>query len=325
MKKYYINLQMFADGDNNDIPIRRYEKQMAGILPAVFGATAHFRDFFAGDLEALDGISDSDTAFSVKTSDVASAFVSGSLASGGTRAYDTGANVAFGSGTGSSSRFGARTEVIYKNIDVPYTWDWTFHEGLDRHTVNADFDAAIADRLELNARAQINAFNAHHSAFISAHAAKNVASTGVDPTAQGATADGIKAEAIKIFNALSKYFVNIGAIGTKVAKVCPDLWNAIVDNGLTTTSKGSSVDIDENEVKMFKGFVLEQIPDAEFQTDEICYAYVQGIGKAFTGISTARTVASEDFDGVALQGAGKAGEWVSNDNAKAIAKVTVGV
>ena len=83
---------------------------------------------------------------------------------------------------------------------------------------------------------------------------------------------------------------------------------------------------------MFKGFVLEQIPDSDFakttvaiegtdtQCQDIAYFYVQHIGKAYLGISTSRTIESEDFDGVALQGAGKGGQWVSNDNQKAIAK-----
>ena len=44
----------------------------------------------------------------------------------------------------------------------------------------------------------------------------------------------------------------------------------------------------------------------------------------FTGINTARTVESEDFDGVALQGAGKAGEYIPEDNKKAVVKVNIG-
>ena len=32
----------------------------------------------------------------------------------------------------------------------------------------------------------------------------------------------------------------------------------------------------------------------------------------------------EDFDGVALQGAGKAGEFILDDNKKAVAKIVIG-
>ena len=60
-----------------------------------------------------------------------------------------------------------------------------------------------------------------------------------------------------------------------------------------------------------------------FATNTVVYAYIPGVGKAFTGIETARTIESEDFDGVALQGAGKAGEYILPDNKKAVAKVTV--
>jgi len=49
----------------------------------------------------------------------------------------------------------------------------------------------------------------------------------------------------------------------------------------------------------------------------------EGIGKAFTGINTARTIESEDFDGVALQGAGKAGEFILPDNKKAVVKAVL--
>lgn len=322
MRKNF-NLQLFTDGDNGNRPIRTYSKQLSGFIQAVFAVQAHFRDLFAGDIETIDGISENATAFSVKTSDIEPAISVGSVSSAGayTNGYDTGANVAFGSGTGKSTRFGARTEIIYKNLDVPYSFEWTIHEGIDRHTVNNDFEGVIAERLDKQAQKKVAMMNTIHGAYISSVAAETIQAAGIsDATAKA------------IFNAASKYFVNKGAVGTKVAKVCPDLWNAIVDNGLATTAKGSTVNMDENEVKMFKGFVLEQIPDADFAetsvtisdtaTDcpDIAYFYVQHIGKAFLGISTARTIESEDFDGVALQGAGKGGQWVSNDNQKAIVK-----
>lgn len=302
-----------ANGDNNNLAARSYSKSYKELLTAVFAKIALFRDFFGGNIEAIDGITNKDTAFSVKTSDVPCVVATGSLKQGGTPAYNTGANVGMGTGTGSTSRFGNRTEVVYIDTDVNYTWDWVFHEGIDRHTVNADFDSAVADRLELKALAEMENFNAAHSAFISTAA-------GITQTVQAmpdATTVG------KVFNDLNKAFVNAGAVGTKVAKVKPDVYAAIVDTGLMTTEKGSTVNIDRQEVNMFKDFVIEQIPDAAFQANECIYAYITGVGKAFTGIETARTIESEDFDGVALQGAGKAGEWILEDNKAAVAKVTV--
>ena len=320
-----MNLQMYTAGENNNASIRIYSKQFRAIIAAVFAVKSHFTDFFAGGLEVVDGISEKATAFSLKTSDVACAITTGTVSAAGayTNGYNTGANVAFGTGTGSSSRFGARTEVIYDDIDVPYTFNWTIHEGLDRHTVNNDFDQAIADRLELQAIAKVQMMNAQHGAYLSSIAGKTIIASAISE-------DGVKA----IFNELSKYYVDINAVGTKIAKVRGDIYNAIVDSGLVTTAKGADVNINKNEVKMFKGFVLEEIPESEFvassttesttktTVSDVVYTYIQNSAKAFLGINTARTIESEDFDGVALQGAGKGGQYCPVDNRKAVAKVT---
>lgn len=296
-----FDLQLFAAGDNNDLPARSYQLEFKRLLQAVFKKQSYFADFFGGSIEAMDGIQENETAFYVKTSDIPCVCGTG---------YDKTATKAFGTGTGNSSRFGSRTEIIYTNTPAKYTWGWNFHEGIDRHTVNNDFAAAIADRLELQARAKTKAFNDAHGKFISQNA-------GHSETLLDYTDDNVLA----LFNALSKYYNNIEAVGTKRAKVCADLYNAIVDHRMTTTSKGSVANIDENGVVKFKGFLIEEVPDDLFQTGEVAYVYIDGVGKAFTGINTARTIESEDFDGVALQGAGKAGEFILPDNKKAVCKV----
>ena len=296
-----FDLQLFAAGDNNDLPARSYQLEFKRLLQAVFKKQSYFADFFGGSIEAMDGIQENETAFYVKTSDIPCVCGTG---------YDKTATKAFGTGTGNSSRFGSRTEIIYTNTPAKYTWGWNFHEGIDRHTVNNDFAAAIADRLELQARAKTKAFNDAHGKFISQNA-------GHSETLLDYTDDNVLA----LFNALSKYYNNIEAVGTKRAKVCADLYNAIVDHRLTTSSKGSVANIDENGVVKFKGFLIEEVPDDLFQTGEVAYVYIDGVGKAFTGINTARTIESEDFDGVALQGAGKAGEFILPDNKKAVCKV----
>ena len=296
-----FDLQLFAAGDNNDLPARSYQLEFKRLLQAVFKKQSYFADFFGGSIEAMDGIQENETAFYVKTSDIPCVCGTG---------YDKTATKAFGTGTGNSSRFGSRTEIIYTNTPAKYTWGWNFHEGIDRHTVNNDFAAAIADRLELQARAKTKAFNDAHGKFISQNA-------GHSETLLDYTDDNVLA----LFNALSKYYNNIEAVGTKRAKVCADLYNAIVDHRLTTISKGSVANIDENGVVKFKGFLIEEVPDDLFQTGEVAYVYIDGVGKAFTGINTARTIESEDFDGVALQGAGKAGEFILPDNKKAVCKV----
>lgn len=302
--KEFMMLQLFAAGDNNNLPVKSYQLEFKNLLQAVFGKMSYFSDFFGGGIEALDGVRENETAFYVKTSDIPVVVGTG---------YDKTATKGFKTGTGNSSRFGERTEIIYTNTPVDYSWGWTFHEGIDRHTVNNDLDSAVADRLELQARAKTKRFNKQHGKFISTSAGKSM--TIVDYTADNV---------LKLFNELSKYFNNIDAVGTKKAKVCSDLYNAIVDHPLNTTAKNSNVNIEGNEVVKFKGFLVEEIPDELFQSKECAYAYIAGVGKAFTGINTARTIESEDFDGVALQGAGRAGEFILNDNKKAVVKVTVG-
>ena len=303
----YMNLQLFAAGDNNDQAARSYSKSFKELLQAVFEQKSYFGDFFAGGLEALDGITNK-KAFSVKTSDVACVITTGVVGTTGA-AYNTGGAIAFGNGTGNTTRFGNRTEVIYSDTEVPYTWDWVIHEGIDRHTVNAEFEATVADRLELQAQKKVAMFNAKHAAFISANAGQTIQS---------------EATIAETFNKLHKHFVNYGVAGTLYAKVTPDVYAAIVDSGLMTTSKGGDVSENDQVVNKFKGFIIEEVPESLFAAGECIYAYAGNVGKAFTGIETARTIESEDFDGVALQGAGKAGEWILNDNKKAVVKVTVG-
>lgn len=289
---------------NQDLAARSYQLQFKQLLQAVFKKQSYFSGFFGGSLEALDGIQENENAFYVKTSDIP--VVVGT-------AYNKDGNTAFGSGTGSSTRFGERKEVIYTNTPVPYTWEWTFHEGIDRHTVNNDLNAALADRLDLQAQAKTQRFNTQHSKFIAE-------SAGEILTLDDYTAD----EVLAIFNELSKYFINIEAIGTKVAKVNADLYNSIVDHPLMTTAKNSSANIDSNGIVRFKGFEIQEVPDEMFNGTSVLYAYINGVGKAFTGINTARTIESEDFDGLALQGAGKAGEFILEDNKKAVVKVEKG-
>ena len=297
----HINFQMYA-GENNDSPVRTYQKDFKGLLQAVFKKQSYFGDFFGGGIEALDGVQHNETAFYVKTSDIPVVFGTG---------YKKDAATAFGAGTGNSSRFGQRTEIVYTDTPVNYSWEWNFHEGIDRHTVNNNFDVAVADRLDLQAQAKTQMFNYKHSAFIASVAGHT------EPLADY-TADAVLA----LFNTLSKYYTNIHAIGEKVAKVNSDLYNAIVDHPLTTTGKNSAARIDDNGILRFKGFTIEEVPEDVLQENVVAYVYIRGVGKAFTGINTARTIESEDFDGVALQGAGKAGEYIPEDNKKAVVKVT---
>ncbi|MFP9055330.1 capsid protein, partial [Enterococcus faecalis] len=64
--------------------------------------------------------------------------------------YSTDANVGFGTGTGSTSRFGVRKEVksVYKN--VPYEAPLSINEGIDDFTVNDIPAQVVAERLALH-------------------------------------------------------------------------------------------------------------------------------------------------------------------------------
>ncbi len=119
----FMMLQLFAAGDNNDMPVRSYQLEFKSLLQAVFKKMSYFADFFGGELEVLDGVRENETAFYVKTSDIPVVVGTG---------YDKTATKAFGTGTGNSSRFGERKEIIYANTPVNYSWGWNYHEGIDR-------------------------------------------------------------------------------------------------------------------------------------------------------------------------------------------------
>lgn len=291
-------------GENNNQAVRSYQKQFKQLLKAVYQKQAYFREFFGGGIEALDGVTHNKTAFSIKTSDIPVVI--------GTE-YNKGANVAFGTGTSNSTRFGERQEIIYTDTDVPYDWEWVFHEGIDRHTVNNDFAGTIADRSELQAQAKVQLFDDKGGLFISKVADRTIELADINNDA-----------VLKLFNDLSNAYVNMEAVGTKMAWVKPELYNAIVDHPITTTAKHSSVNIDTNGLLTFKGFVIKEVPETKFQEGELAYTSITGVGKQFTGINTTRTIESEDFDGVAFQGAGKAGEFILPANKKAVIKVVEG-
>lgn len=287
----------------DNLNVRRYQLQFRDLLMAVFNTQSYFNELFAGGLEALDGVSESATAFTVKTSDIP--VVVGT--------YGTGTNVAFGTGTANTTRFGPRTEIIYVNTDVPYEWNWSIHEGIDRFTVNNDLDAAIADRLELQAQAKVRMFNTHAADFINTNA-----------TAQTALASYDEADVIAMVDGLSAALINAEAVGQKVLAVNTGVYNALINSGLTIGDKGSTINIDGNDLPMFKDFAIRVLPDSVMGANA-AFAYIAGMAKVFTGINTTRTIESEDFDGVALQAAGKAGHYIPPANLAALLKVAAPV
>ncbi|USJ85311.1 phage capsid protein [Lactiplantibacillus pentosus] len=280
--------------NNNNLAARTYTKQFAQLMQTVFGAQAVFGPTF-GQLQALDGIQNNATAFSVKTNDVP--VVVGE--------YNTDKDTAMGTGTGKSTRFGERTEIIYTDTDVPFEFNWAIHEGLDRFTVNNDLNAAVADRLDLQAQAKVRMFNNALG--------KKLADLSTD---LGAIDD-----VNTMFEKASATYTNMEVVVPIRAYVTADVYNAIIDHNLVTSTKGSAVNIDENGIVRFRDIIVTKVPEKYMQGKAIMFA-PDNIGRAFTGIVTTRTIESEDFDGVALQGAGKAGSFILDDNKVAILSAT---
>ena len=277
--------------ENNDLPVRIYQKQFIGLMQTVFGVQSTFTPTF-GTLQALDGIQNNAIAFSVKANDVPVAV--------GT--YNTDPNVAFGTGTSNSNRFGPMKEIIYGDIDVPYSFGWSFNEGIDQLTVNTDLNSAVADRLNLQAQAKTRLFNSNLGAYLVASAAADL---------------GAVTDVNTVFEAASERYTDLEVVVPVRAYVTAEVYNAIIDHQLVTTSKGSAVNIDENGIMRFRDIVVTKTPTRYMAGKSIIFA-PDNIGRAFTGINVVRTIQSENFAGVALQGAGKAGQWISDDNRQAI-------
>lgn len=277
--------------ENNDLPVRIYQKQFIGLMQTVFGVQSTFTPTF-GSLQALDGIQNNAIAFSVKANDVPVAV--------GT--YNTDPNVAFGTGTSNSNRFGPMKEIIYGDIDVPYSFGWSFNEGIDQLTVNTDLNSAVADRLNLQAQAKTRLFNSKLGAYLVASAAADL---------------GAVTDVNKVFEEASERYTDLEVVVPVRAYVTAEVYNAIIDHQLVTSSKGSAVNIDENGIVRFRDIIVTKTPTRYMDGKSIIFA-PDNVGRAFTGINVVRTIQSENFAGVALQGAGKAGQWISDDNRQAI-------
>lgn len=292
---------------NNNLGAPQYTPQYRQALETVFGVRRAF-DNALMPLQLHEGIRHNAKAFTLKTNNTPVVI--------GT--YDKGANVGMGTGTGKSNRFGDRTEVIYTDTDVPYDYELSIHEGLDITTVNNDLEAAVIDRLYLQSEAQVRKMNERHGEFISTNA-------GVAKVIPAALTS---ADVLELFNDASTDITNLEVVVPVTAYVAPDLFNAIVDNDLTTTSKGSTVNIDGNIINDFKGFRIEKLPERYFaETDtkqDVAYFVPNGSILPFVGIELARAIESEDFAGVALQALAKGGTFIMDDNKKAVIKATLG-
>lgn len=280
--------------------IKVFTRKYAGLLQDIFEKKQLFLRTFGGSLQVKDGITNKDTFIDLKVSDTDVVI----------QKYDTGENVAFGTGTGNSNRFGTRKEIKSVDVQVQYEAPLAIHEGVDNFTVNDNADQVIQERAALHAEAWVEQINGMLSKALSDNASKTL--TG------NLDEDGI----VKTFNEASKIFVNnkVARDIARVAYVTSDVYNAIIDSKLVTTAKNATVNIDGNEYTKFKGFILVELAEEYFQKGENIVFAADNVGVAGVGIEVYRMLDSEDFAGVAIQSAAKYGKYIPEKNKKAILK-----
>lgn len=280
--------------------IKIFTKQYAGLLANVFEKKQNFLNTFGGKLQVQDGITNKDSFIDLKISDTDVVI----------QKYDMGENVAFGTGTGTSNRFGQRKEIKSVDKQVPYEEPLAIHEGVDNFTVNDNAEEVIQERAALHAEAWVEQMNGFLSKALSDAAHKTL------------TGKLTEEDVVKTFNEASKIFVNnkVSKDEARVAYVTSDVYNFIMDAKLVSTGKGSTVNIDDNEYPKFKGFILDELADEYFQKGENIIFAADNVGVAGVGIEIYRMLDSEDFAGVAIQSAGKFGKYIPEKNQKAVVK-----
>ena len=280
--------------------IKLYTKQYAGIVPDLFESRTHFLRSFGGTVQVHADAEYNDKFLTLKTTDTDVTI----------QAYNTGENVGFGTGTGNTTRFGPRHEV--KSVDTTVEWETplAIHDGIDRFTVNDIPEQVVAERLALHGAAWAEHVDAMLGKALSDNASETL--TGE------LTEEGV----VQAFADARKAFVNnkVSRNVAWVAYVNTDVFNLLVDSKLATTAKNSSANIDNQTLYAFKGFLLQEIQDDAFETGEQIYFAADNVGVIGVGIEVARVLDSEDFNGVALQGAGKYGKYIPVKNKKAILK-----
>ena len=277
-----------------------FTKNYMAMLAKITESRSRFLRSFGGQIQIYDGVADSDTMLHLKVNNTKAVI----------KKYDKGENVAFGTGTGSTNRFGQRLEIKSVDLTVPYEAPIAIHEGIDNVTVNDVADNVVAERLEENALAQTE--------YINELLAKALSDNASETLAGKMTEDGVT----KTFSVAHKKFVNnkISKSIAWVAYVTSDVYDFLIDSKLATTAKNSSANIDDQTMYKFKGFVLEETPDEYFQEGEQVMFAADGVGIAGVGLQIVRTIDADDFYGVAIQGAGKYGKYIADENKVGILK-----
>lgn len=100
-----------------------------------------------------------------------------------------------------------------------------------------------------------------------------------------------------------------------------DVYNAIIDHNLVASTKGSAVNIDENGIVRFRDIIVTKVPEKYMRKARLSSSHLITSVVPLL-VSTTRTIESEVFDGVALQGAGSSWFIYLDDNKAAIFSAT---
>lgn len=273
-----------------------YTKKYAGMLPEIFETKSAFLRAFGGELQVIAGAEANKNFLELKIADTDVVI----------QEYNTDPDVAFGDGTGSTNRFGPRREIKSIDLQVPFDTPLAIHEGIDSYTVNDIPEQVVADQLAQHAAAWANHYDKVMGATLAANASETI------------TGELTEAGVTKAFAEARKKFVNNEVSDTVawVAYVTSDVYNLLVDSNLARVDKGSSVNMDNQELYKFKGFILVELPDHKLEND--IYFVADNVGVAGVGVPLTRVMDSEDFGGVVLQGSGKLGKYIPEKNKKAI-------
>lgn len=279
-----------------------YQLEYKKTLETIYKTKAAFDDLF-GELQVEANMNDTDKMFTVKTSNIATAVVIGE--------YDTELDL----DTTSESRFGPTGEIVYGNTQVPFDKPFGAKNLVDKHTVNANADAAVADVVEAHALKLVDRLNARQAAYLKEKAGKTFNLAGLT-----------SADIDALFDELDEHYNDLGVDGEAVLKVSPVVYNAIMKHPMATTGKGSTVNIDKGQILEFRGFYISKAPKSKtlFKDGVNGYAYVANMGVAFTGISETDVVSAKpQASGYFILTSGKTGQYIPEANLEALVKITL--
>lgn len=277
--------------------IKNYKPQFAGQLKDIFKSKASFLRAFGGELQVEDTNS-SDKFLNLKIEDTATVIGD----------YDVSASI---DATGADSRMGSINEVVSTDEQVPFDSPVKFNDGIDKVTVNDDYEEIVAKRFALNADGWARYYDTILGQALEAAASLNIE--------EEKTPEGVN----NAFDKASEAFVDseVNESLNYIAYVKADVFSAIINSNPAALEKGSSVNVDNHTLYKYKGFELVKVPKTRLTADIVFTA--ENVGVAGLGLSTARVTPHPGFDGVLVQGTAKLGKYIPEVNKKAILKATL--